>query len=272
MATEISFNKKLNEVKLLLSSLFARKLHWVVFNGDDPNTLIFTSVTADRIVFYRPEIDDQMSLVKVSDEGIKFLYELFPIFRSTCGMIQLPTFLSTVNKLVAETKGVAPNIRVDLERDAYLLDAPKTSKVEFELDESSRPTEVWIGHLLTEDTYLRYKQVFSNHTAFGVSVIEKIITLNASARTDKVTPVDIHLNNELYNTEVCFRLPIQDGTNIVSFTEYLSKRKAEWKYRVMIYYDEKHSVARTACLYKDEWVDVMSITPAALWFPRRMKK
>ena len=271
MATEVSFNKKMTAVKLLLSSLFARKLNWVVFNGDDPNTLIYTNVPVERIVFYRPEIDDQMSLVKVSDEGIKYLYELFPFFRSTCGIIFLPDFLSTVNKLIAETKGVAPNVRVDLGSDRFFMDVPKVVQQGFDIDET-KPTEVAIGRLIISETYELYKNVFNHHNSFVQEVIEKNITLGATAKQDKTTAVAVDLHNSLYNTDVTLSLPIQDGMNIVSFTEYLSKRKAEWKYRVLIQYNEKRSAAKVAYAYKDELVDVISITPGALWFPFRAKK
>ena len=271
MATEVSFNKKLNEVKLLLSSLFARKLNWVVFNGDDPNVLIFTTVPADKIIFYRPEIEDQMSLVRVSDEGIKYLYELFPFFRSTCGVVFLPTFLSTVNKLIAENKGVAPNVRVDLRTDRLLMDVPKVKLEKFDIDEAA-PTEVEIGNLIISEAYEAYKRVFDHHNSFVKEVIEKNITLGATAKNDKTTGIDIDLHNSVYDVDVTLQLPIQDGTNIVSFTEYLNKRKAEWKYRVLIQYNEKRSVAKVSYAYKDAWVDVVSITPAALWFPFSKKK
>ena len=271
MAAEVSFNKKMNEVKLLLSSLFARKLNWVVFNGDDPNTLIFTSVEISRIAFYRPEIDDQMAMVKVTDDGIKYLYELFPFFRSTCGVIFLPTFLSTMNKLIAENKGVAPNVRIDLKRDSFFMDAPNSTKPEFELDENSKPTEVCVGYLTIADYYNAYKAVFAHHCSFGSNTLEKNITLGDAAKNDKTTGIVVSIPNTRFNTDVYLKLPIQDGTNIVSFTEYLSKRKAEWKYRLLIYYDERHSVAKVAYAYKDEWVDAVSITPAALWFPFKKK-
>ena len=272
MATEVSFNKKMTNVKLLLSSLFARKLNWVVFNGDDPNTFIYTNVPIDRVAFYRPEIDDQMSLVKVTDEGVKYLYELFPFFRSTCGVIFLPDFLSTVNKLTAETKGTAPNVRVDLGRDLFLMDVPKSSQQNLEPFAEDRPTEVVVGQLIIKESYEMYKNVFAHHSSFTQNVIEKNITLGAVAKNDKTTVIEIELHNSMFNTDVKFSLPIQDGTNIVSFTEYLSKRKAEWKYRVLIQYNEKRSAAKVAYAYKDDMVDVVSITPGALWFPFRKKK
>ena len=271
MANEVSFNKKMNSVKLLLSSLFARKLNWVVFNGDDPNTFIFTNVPVTRIAFYRPEIEDQMSLVKVTDEGVKYLYELFPFFKSTCGVIFLPDFLSTVNKLTAETKGTAPNVRVDLGRDLFLMDVPKATLQTFDIDDN-KPTEVVVGQLIIKESYEMYKNVFNHHNSFTQNVIEKIITLGAVAKNDKTTVVNVDLHNSLFNTDVTFSLPIQDGTNIVSFTEYLSKRKAEWKYRVLIQYNEKHSAAKVAYAYKDDMVDAVSITPGALWFLFRKKK
>lgn len=271
MAAEVSFNKKMTAVKLLLSSLFARKLNWVVFNGDDPNTLIYTNVPPERIVFYRPEIEDQMSLVKVSDEGVKYLYELFPFFRSTCGVVFLPDFLSTVNKLIAETKGVAPNVRIDLGSGNFLMDVPKAAQQEFDIDDS-KPTEVAIGHLIISEAYELYKNVFNHHNSFTQNVIEKNITLGATAKQDKTTAISVELHNALVNADVILSLPIQDGTNIVSFTEYLGKRKAEWKYRVLIQYNEKRSAAKVAYAYKDELVDAISITPGALWFPFRKKK
>ena len=272
MAEEMSFNKKMNSIKLLLSSLFARKQNWVVFNGDDPNTLIFTTVPVERIVFYRPDIDDQMSLVKVTDEGIKYLYELFPFFRSTCGVIFLPDFLSTVNKLISENKGVAPNVKIDLGRDLYIMDVPKSAQVGFDLDESG-PTEVIVGKLISSDYYELYKQVFRHFNSFVSpnEVVEKYITLGSSAKQDKVVAVAVDLHNSTYDKDVVLCLPIQDGTNIVSFTEYLAKRKAEWKYRVLVQYNEKHSAAKAALLYKDDMVDVVSITPGSLWFPFRKK-
>jgi len=184
----------------------------------------------------------------------------------------LPTFLSTMNKLIAETKGVAPNIRLDMSTEAFYMAAPKSTRPEFELDEDSRPTEVCVGNLTISAFYEQYKQVFTNHVNFGSQLIEKNITLGDQAKRDKITSIDVDVPNQLYNTDTFFRLPIQDGTNIVSFTEYLSKRKAEWKYRLLIYYDERHSVARTAYVYKDEWLEAVSITPAALWFPFRKKK
>ena len=125
-----TFPKKINQVKLLLSSLFARKLNYLIVNGRKPGTIFFTSIEPERALFYKPDIDDQLSRVVLSDKAKEVLYEIFPVFKDNIAAFFLSKFLSLMNKKLQVEKGVAPVPLVNAETgDITEAGARKTEEV-----------------------------------------------------------------------------------------------------------------------------------------------
>ena len=278
MSDELSFNKKINLVKLLLSSLFARKHDYVVVNGRKPGRVFYTTIPADRAMFFKPDIDDQLASVEWSEKASKIIYEAFPLFKETIAIIHLPKFLAMMNKQLAAKKGVYPVPRVNADTGDITFDIPEGTDIEklFKTPKDRArffrpPNGHLVGQLITEDNFAGYEAIFNQFVNFNPEPIDMNITIAEAFANDPVVMVDVDVPNRTHNCSVGFRLPIQDGTNIVSFKEYLSKKKVPWTYPIRIQYKEDQSVAKISCCYRDDLVDVVSITPGSLWFPFRKK-
>ena len=279
MKDELSFNKKINLVKLLLSSLFARKHDFVVVNGRKPGRVFYTNIPADRAMFFKPDIDDQLASVEWTDKASKIIYEVFPLFKDTVACIHLPKFLAMMNKQLAVNKGVYPVPKVNEETGDITFDIPEGTDIDmlFKTDKDRKrffrpPNGHLVGWLISEDNFAGYEAIFNQFINFDPEPIDMNITIAEAFAKDPVVMVDIDIPNRRHDCTVGLRLPIQDGTSIVSFKEYLSKKKVTpWTYPIRVQYKDDQSVAKVSYCYRDDLVDVVSITPGSLWFPFRKK-
>lgn len=274
MADELKFNKKIAVVKLLLSSLFARKQNFLVVNGRKRNQLYFTTITSDRALFYKPDKDDQLMSVRLTEKAASILYDIFPVFKDTIAVFQLNKFLSMMNKKLAAEKGVAPVPIINQETGEITFTVPAGIGID-DLFKTPRERSQYlrgengclVGHLIHEDNFAKYEAIMAFHNRFVPEPVDREITIAQAYANDRVILVNIELPNYSKDCKVCLNLPVQDGTNIVSFKEYLTKRKAKWQYIARIQYNEKYSVAKVAYMHSDEYVDVECISPGGLWFP-----
>ena len=267
MAAELSFNKKMDVFKLIMSSLFARRQDWLVFNGDELNTFMFSNIPIERVTFYRSDIDDTLARVKITDKAAGIIYELFPFLREACGIINMSMFLSTINKLVAKTKGVAPKVYLKKETGTIEMDPIADAEQLFTSDADTTIPNTVIGHLLTDDVYEAYKKILENFQKYTFETVDLDITIPSACSKDLVVVSSVELHNSVHDKDATLKFPVQDGTNVVSFKEYLTKRKAPWNVHATIQYNEKRGAAKVMLSYRDDLVDVVSISPGSLWFP-----
>lgn len=274
-AEETAFNKKVNAVKLILSSLFARKQDYLVVDGNIRNKLLFTNISPDRAIFYKPDIEDTLHEVKLSEAAASNFYDIFPIFRSTICVVQLSKLLSRMNKRLTVLKGRPIDLRVDTATGSIVIDCPpdkaEVNKAMFDGNESQELMTVPVGHLITEDLFVKYEEIIARHMSFIKEPIERTVSVSSAVGDDKFVLNNIELDNVTYNCPVLVNIPIADGISVVSYKEYLSKKKLPWKYKALIMYNPKRSVAKIAYEHRDDMVDALCISPGTLWFPYRKK-
>lgn len=274
-AEETAFNKKVNTVKLILSSLFARKQDFLVVDGNVRNKLFFTNISSDRAIFYKPDIEDTLHEVKLSETVASSFYDIFPIFKDTICIIQLTKLLSRMNKRLAVLKSKPIDLKVDTNTGNIVIECPPdkedVDKAMFNGSDKPELVTVPVGHLITEDLFVKYEEIVARHMSFIKEPIERLVSVSSAVGDDKFVLNNIELDNATYNCPVFVNIPIADGVSVVSYKEYLSKKKLPWKYKALIMYNPKRSVAKIAYEHKDDMVDALCISPGTLWFPYRKK-
>lgn len=274
-AEEMAFNKKVNTVKLILSSLFARKQDFLVVDGNVRNKLFFTNITTDRAIFYKPDIEDTLHEVKLSETVAPSFYDIFPIFKDSICIVHLAKLLSRMNKRLAYLKSQPINLRVDADTGHIIIDCPPEKedieKAIFNGTDKPDMIPVVVGHLITEDLFVKYEEIVARFMSFIKEPIERTVSVSSAVGDDKFVLNNIELDNEAYNCPVFVNIPIADGVSVVSYKEYLTKKKLPWKYKALIMYNPKRSVAKIAYEHKDDMVDALCISPGTLWFPYRKK-
>lgn len=268
---EPSFNKKLTEVKLLLSSLFARKQQYVVFNFTRPNILYFTSIPAERAEFYSSDVDDTLSRVVLTEKAAKLVYEFYPFLKQMKGIVDLTDMLQATNKWLAVHKGEMPSVTCNSNTGEILIDTvPTVTTGELLFGEKkNQDSRVVIGKTINDLTFMKYQAILDHYHSFTKEPIELEVTVPAAYYNDDVVLNKVEIVNNRYNAKVFLNLPMQDGVNAVSFKEYLAKRKLPWKYKIDVRYNEAKSVAHVSFMHKDDYVDVVTTCPGTLWFPFR---
>ena len=271
----MTFNKKINLVKLILSSLFARKQPYLVVDGNVRGKLFVTNIPDDRAVFYKPDIDDTLHEVKLTEYAMKYFYEIFPTFKDCICIVHLPTMLSTMNKRLAVVKNEAPAISVNKDTEVLtMLGLPKKedgTKAVFNGTDASEFVPVKIGHLIPEDVFVKYEEIVARFMSFIKEPIERTVTVSSAVGDDKFILNNVVLDNSVYDCVVFANIPISDGKTVVSYKEYLAKKKLPWKLKALIMYNPKRSVAKVAYEHKDDLVDVLCTSPGTLWFPFKKK-
>lgn len=274
MAAELSFNKKMNIVKMLLSSLFARKQSYLIVDGNNRNVFYMTNIPHARIPVYKADVDDTIAKVTISEEMAQIVYEAFPVFGEVVAEIDITTFMSTVNKRIAKAK-VYPEIIVDKERQVLKMWKPNdeadeaVTEEEALLEGDAKPDriDVVIGTVIPSHLTEIYEGILTKINTFVEQPVEKDVSIPSTFANDKVILSKIELQNDVLGKPCVFKLPLQDGFNVISFKEYLSKKGMPWKYRVLVHYRESQNVARVSVTYSDDWVSAQIACPGALWFP-----
>ena len=268
---EMSFAKKMSVVKLVLSSLFARKQDFLVVDGNVRNKLFYTNLSAERVIFYKPDIDDTLHEVKLSEEVARSFYDILPLLKDVICIIHLPTLLKTMNKRLAEIKGQIPDLCVDSTTGQITMTCPpdKAEQVYKMLDGQNQSNfmTVVVGQLITEDIFVKYEEIVANFMSFMKEPVERTVVVSSAVGDDKFILNSVEVDNTVYNCSVSVNAPIADGFSVVSYKEYLSKRKLPWRYKMLVMYNPKRSVAKVAYEHKDDMVEVLSILPGTLWFP-----
>lgn len=249
--------KKVETVKLLLSSLFARKQKFLIVDGNNKNRLIYTNFPYERTIYYRATPEDTICGVTVNDELIPLLHEAFPIFEKIVAELNLQQFMSAVNKCLAADKTKWPEIRIDKEHDEILIDLP-------EKEEGADTSVVCVGRLLPPDSLQYYEGIMSQFLKFTKDPFEMDFEIPEGHFNDPVILSDLLVPAP---QPVTIKLPIQDGLSTVSFKEYLKKRNFPIKYRAFVQYRPDVRAARIALGYHDDWVNCLSMMPGMIWYP-----
>ena len=257
MAEENIDKKKIETIKLLLSSLFARKQKYLIVDGKQKNRLIYANFPYERTIYYRSTPEDSICGVMVNDELVPLLHEAFPVLGSVVAEINLQTFMSSVNKNLTADKTKWPEIIIDKEHDELLMKLPPAG-------ENQDPATVCIGRLLPPDALDYYEEIMNQFLKFTKDPLELDLDIPQGHFNDPIIFTDLLLP---VPQPVTLKLPVQDGFSMVSFKEYLKKRNLPMKYRAFVQYRPETQAAKVSLGYEDDWVKCVSMMPGTIWFP-----
>lgn len=246
--------KKVETIKLLLSSLFARKQKYLVVDGANKNKVIYSNFPYERTIYYRPTPEDTMCGVTINPEVMPIFHEAFPVLDNVVAEINLQPFMSTFNKGLSTDKTKWPEITVDKTNDKLYMCYKENDEVK----------KVEIGRLLPPDAHQYYESIMKKFMNFTKDISKVEFELPTDHLDDDVLVTDIVLPDE---NKTKITLPIQDGVSVVSFKEYLKKRGFPIKYEAQVQYRPDSKSAKVAFAYKDDLVDCLGMMPGTIWFP-----
>lgn len=249
--------KKVETVKYLLSSLFARKQKYLIVDGNNKNRLIYANFPYERVIYYRSTPEDSICGVTVNPEIVPILHEAFPLFEKVIAEIELMSFMAAFNKCLANDKTKWPEMKVDKEHDSdkiFVVIPPGKGETE--------STTVEVGRLLPPDALEYYDSIMKQFMSFVEKPIEMDFELPQGHLDDPIILTDLVMPDN-----VIFKCPLRDGLSMVSFKEYLKKRKLPVEYHALVQYKPDVKAAKIAMHHIDDWVDCITMMPGLLWFP-----
>lgn len=249
--------KKVETVKLLLSSLFARKQKYLIIDGNRKNRLIYANFPYERTIYYRSTPEDTICGVTINDEIVPILHEAFPAFGSIVAEIELQPFMSSLNKLLSNDKTKWPEFNIDKKTDKLSFTLP-------DVDENGKPVVVNIGRLLPPDALKYYEGIMDQFMSFDKNPFEIDVDIPDSLLKNPIIYTDLLIPSA---TPIRLRYPLQDGCSLVSFKEYLKKRELPMAYKALVQYRQNSQAAKVALKYCDDWLTCVSMLPGSIWFP-----
>ena len=247
---------KIEKIKLLLSSLFSRSQKYLVVDGSNKNRLVFANFPYERVILYKSEPEDVMSVVSITNKEISdVLYEAYPILGGVVAEIQMQQFLASMNKCLAADKTKWPEIVIDKENDKLLVSFAKEGEAE----------TVVVGRLLPPDALQFYDKIMDDFMHFTKEFRDIQFGIPLDHFDDDVVLQDFDLGTN--GESVRFKCPLRDGVPLVSFREYLKKRELPVLYTGRVQYKPETRSAKIGFGYTDDWLTSWSIMPGSLWFP-----
>ena len=173
------FKESVKTVKLLLSSLFARKLPKMIVSYTSPGVFYFTNIESERIALYKATPEDVLSKVKIVSENVlRILYEAFPFMKESICEIDVSTMGSVLNKSLQVTKDKYPEAIVDKDSNSLKL---------VYKDKDGNTQTVVAGKLLTEWEFDFYTEILTKFDKFSDNVIKRQFRYDAQESDSKVT-------------------------------------------------------------------------------------
>ena len=248
--------KKIEKVKLLLSSLFSRSQKYLIVDGSSKNRLVFTNFPYERVILYKSEPEDVMSVVSITNKEVSdALYEAYPILGGIVAEIHLQQFLAAMNKSLAADKTKWPEVVVNKETDKLLVSYAKEGEAE----------TIEVGRLLPPDALQFYDKIMDDFMNFTKEFTDIKFDIPSDHFGDDVLLQDFDLGTN--GESVKFKCPLKDGIPLVSFKEYLKKRALPILYTGRVQYKPETRSAKIGFGYTDDWLTSWSIMPGSLWFP-----
>lgn len=257
-------------LKLVLSSLFARKQKYLWINSSDSKTVYFSTIghemplgkkTGNKhppmgpVYAYKPTVDDFVHRVSFKD-GIftNAMRKAFPfcILGTTC--INLQEFTTVLNKDLLDT----------------LLPDKSDTSVDIEKHVKNRPSIV--VNVATKVGKHFYNVIANYYTTFkrnvlcneNVSVVADGVTSKAGSR---LTHVEIDFSKlSKITSDYLLKIPIYEGLTSISQAEYTKRSKRQGT--TTIYLAPNKKAVGLVIIYEDDFVKVESIQPVSLWFPK----
>lgn len=255
--TKQKFDEQFNIVKLVTSSIFARKQKFLILNGNTPETFYYTNIPHERMALYRAAPGDVISKVTLkSPDVMHAFYEAFPTFKSIIAEVDVQDLSTNLNKAKKEYGLSFPPVDIGKLNENSL--SMKVAGVD-------KP----IGRLLPEHGPVYYEEVLENFNRFSDNVVKRQFRAAEQVGDDKLILeiVDLELNK---GDKSEFGIPVKDGVTMVSTKEYINKRNLDPVYDILLRVNPDSRTSRAAILYSDDWLDSMTIMPGLLWFMTKL--
>lgn len=242
--------------RLVLSSLFGRKMDTLVLNAAHPTTALFTTIHYSTLALARPGTDEFMHRVEYKtlspiDEISKYL-DLKNLGDESY-VINLKLLYSLLSASKFEKDAFIENVLYNRQMNMFYRIATKKVKGEFK--------EV-VEHIASGVSTAVYS-IANDNISTVVSWIthapaHKQIVLKKDEMKPKMFFIDVM-------EELGFRIPVTHGSTVLSY-EYFGKKK-DPELNVLIGIDGP--VARVVYRYEDEDVTINSVYPADVKYIRR---
>ena len=247
------FKYRSEVVKLITSSLFARKQPFMIVNGNTPGLFYYTNIEPSRVGLYRPTIEDVLSQVTITSEKIlDEFYSAFPKFKEIIAVINLTKFSTARNKLAKCLKDKFPEMIVDEGTSEIILSVGVEDKFV-------------VGNLISDHTIMFYKEIIDKYNSFSDNLVKRKFKATQISGDDKVTLEIVDVESSDGNKHE-FGYPVRDGTNIVSVKEYVNKRKMDPFYDISMMVNDISKTAKAVISYTDDWLSASTMMPGSLWF------
>lgn len=251
------FAEQFNIVKLVTSSIFARKQKFLILNGNNPGTFYYTNIPHERMALYRATPDDVISKVTVkSPDVMNAFYDAFPTLKSVIAEVDVQDLSTNLNKAKKEYGDSFPPIDIGkLNENSLSMNVGGVDKP--------------IGRLLPEHGPVYYEEVLDSFNRFSDNVVKRQFKAAEQIGDDKLVLEIVDL--EMCDGSKCeFGIPVKDGVAMVSTKEYVNKRNLDPVYDILLRVNPEARTSRSAILYSDDWLDSMTIMPGLLWFMTKM--
>lgn len=202
----------LDQMKLILSSLFARQMSYAIFGCPklQDNELLFSNVEPDMIEIYESDPEFYFHKVTIHDgKFLELLYQQYPLLRSHVICLKVREFMSGVNK------------------SSKTLTDSKLSLSGQELSFDCGPISIPCGQVISEFTANHYYDIFTAGLPDGENPYEMNMEVSEMDPT-QITYMNIQ-NHDNGSCQSIFRSKcmLLQGKNIISTKEYLQKSKVK---------------------------------------------
>lgn len=236
-------------LKLLFSSLFARKMPYVIFaHADEDDAMIFTNISLDDIMLYEPNTDKYIHTVLLKDRSfLDWIYETFPILKEHKCILDVRQFMTALNK-----------------------SSDKYSSAKLELCDNSITITttngtIPCGSVIDDEIVTAYMKIFSGISSTGLWSESKKLSPSEVGKDFSIIEVVLDDSN-VYNKEnLLYKTILEPGKNVPSVAEYCKKTKEPCFIKLMV--NKQNSAIRVKYVCISDSIYVESICPAMFWFP-----
>ena len=246
----------LQKLKLYFSTLFARSMTKAIFGAPDlkDNEILFTNIDLIEAELYTPDPEYFIHRVTLKDDDfVEDLFEVFPLLKNGIVLLYTDKFFSAINK----NTGDLCDIKLVNKESKVLLSA--------KLDEATVETEC--GEIISSYQATRYLDIMqSGSINKSTSVSTKLN--NRISLEDKLTILDLgKLFNDLDGDYTCALL---NNQSTISVKEFIKKANVT-NYTHSVMSVREGDAARLNVWFSCPLVDVVSVQPAVVWFPKQTK-
>jgi hypothetical protein len=262
------FNEVVKVVKLLTSSIFARKLTHLAISCKQPGLFYYSNISWERVTHYKPDIADGLSKVKVINDAISNAFYLaFPKLKEMSVEFNIPAFSSALNKFLSTNKTECkfPELIVPEGTREVRFDIPSKIKHPLTKEDIILPYSV-VGMVVPDDINDFYEEIVSDYNKFSDNVRKYEFRVSESISGEKISleMMDVEIAGYWHH----INLPVVDGLSMVSAEEYVAKRESIPLYALSLLVNDARRTAKAIIGFRDDWLDCQTIMPGSLWFLR----